>query len=784
MSDALWAALHGVRARRGHAVLVGMGIAMAAAMLATAATVGYGLSTGFSRSAGAADLPDVIARFDAQPAGRIASRIAALPGVAAYTLSDEHTGVQLSAGGDSSGSGVVEEIGPGPRGYSIVSGHDLSDAAGGVVLEQGVASAWGLRVGDTIEVGAFGPQQIVGLAQAPDNVAFPLAEPRLYVMAGALQARLPQLSEAQIQRLSRQLHVSRDEVLRRLARIKRRAQAPGAVNLAKIWLRDPAQLDAVLVQARATGYGVHGLRFITRSGVRVLIDQAAGIVIALLGALSAIALLTAGVMLGAAARAEVQRRLRAIGVRRAIGSTRRQVALVSALEMVIVAVPAAALGVVAGALAANGPDTRLLALLNERGPGGALWLPLAGCFALAVLLPTITSTWPAWRAAGRRPVELLRGAELRGGGRAAARPRRGGLVRLGARLVAARRVRLVATLTMLGASAAFVLLLLALASELSALENDPATLGRRYQLTDSQPASAVQQVRETAGVADAAPRYDVTAVDSFSLGETVDVIAYPGDHTPFEAPPLVDGRRLRGTHEAEVGNGLAQALGLSVSSTLALALPGGDELRLRVSGIVSALDHDGRVAYIPAAALLAHDPSAPEQIAVRLKPGADAASVASRLEGAGGGVSGTRTITGRGDALVRALTAVLRAVALIDGLVCLYTLIQALALTAHERRGTIAVLRASGAGGGGVRLLLAGAALAVVAPAALVAVLLERLLLGPQLGHIAAGYVSLALAAGPVEVAAVIVGLALLSAIAVWWVARRACREPIVAGLP
>jgi len=48
------------------------------------------------------------------------------------------------------------------------------------------------------------------------------------------------------------------------------------VNLAQIWLKDPSQLDAVLVQARMSSYGLTGLSLITRSGVRVLIDQAAG----------------------------------------------------------------------------------------------------------------------------------------------------------------------------------------------------------------------------------------------------------------------------------------------------------------------------------------------------------------------------------------------------------------------------------------------------------------------------------------------------------------------------
>ena len=60
----------------------------------------------------------------------------------------------------------------------------------------------------------------------------------------------------------------------------------------------------------------------------------------------------------------------------------------------------------------------------------------------------------------------------------------------------------------------------------------------------------------------------------------------------------MSGRRLRGTRETEVGQGLAQALGLTEGSVLALALPSGAELRLRVVGIVSSLQHDGRVAYV------------------------------------------------------------------------------------------------------------------------------------------------------------------------------------------
>ena len=81
----------------------------------------------------------------------------------------------------------------------------------------------------------------------------------------------------------------------------------------------------------------------------------------------------------------------------------------------------------------------------------------------------------------------------------------------------------------LGLSIAFILLLLSLASALSALETDPGALGRRYQLTAQLPPQAVGAVRRIAGVQAAAPRYDAQAADSFSLGETIDTIAYPGN---------------------------------------------------------------------------------------------------------------------------------------------------------------------------------------------------------------------------------------------------------------
>jgi FtsX-like permease family len=716
-------------------------------MLVAALVVSDSLGFGFDRAARAAGLPDIIVRFDPQRADRVAERIAALPDLAAYTVRREVTGVGLATANDFAGNGAVEVVGPGRRGYAIVAGRNVWERPGEVVVERGLASAWGLALAGTLNIDGLGTQRIVGFSESPDNVSYPLAVPRVYISHAAVVG--------------------------------------SAVNLADIWLRDPRNLDEVLVQARATSYGLHGVRFVTRSGVRVLLDQAAGIVIDLLVALSLIALATAAVMLAASARAEVQRRLPAIGVRRAVGASRGHLATVSALEAVFVAAPAATLGAVAGVLATYGPTSRLLVMLNEPAPGTGLLPALAAAWLAAVAIPVLAAAWPAWRAAGRPPVALLHGAGLghrRGGTSGGLPARRAGLTVLGARLAGARRTRLVATAATLGFSTAFVLLMLALASALSSLETDPGALGKRYQLTANLPASAVRRVHSIKGVQAVAPRYETEAVDSFSLGETIDVIAYPGDHTTFEAPPLVAGTRLRGPGQAEVGLGLAQALGLSPGSTLAVQLGSGRELRLRVAGVVSSLDHDGRIAYVPAVTLLAADPSAAsnEQLAIRLRPGAGAASVTTALGSSAAAATGA---IGRGVPLVAVLRSILRAVAIVDGLVCLYALIQACALTVSERRRTVSVLRAFGAGGPAVRRLLAGAVIALVVPAAIIGIVLERVVLGPALARLAASYVVLPLGASGAEIAVVLAGLALAGAVAVVWVTRQAIRESVIAGL-
>ena len=754
MTAHLASAWRGLRAAPRRSALAALGILLASAMAGAAVTVAYGLATGFDRAARAADLPDVLVRFRDQPRSRIDDIVRNLPDLAARAYRLEFTGVDLAAGFDESDHGVVQAVSGPRRGYAIVAGRDVDGRAREAVVERGLAGAWHLRPGSEIDVGSLGPLRVAGVAVSPDNVAFPLASaPRVYVSQQWLQRDLAA------------------------------GQLP--VNQALIWARNPRNVDVLLQQARATSAPIPDVRFITRDGVRVLIDGAAGVVIALLVAFSVIALGAAAVMLGAGARADVARRLGVIGVQRAIGIPRAAVAGERAAAAGAVALVAGGLGVAGGALLAGGPAGDLLRALNELPPGTALVPPLLAALAGIVALVAAASAWPAWRAAGQPPVLLLRGGELAG------RPPRRRVreaaralpLALGARLAAARRARTGATIAVLAVSGAVILLMLGLASLVAHLRDDPGSVGKRYALTAQLPARATPAVRALPGVAAAAPRYVVSGADSFALGEPVKLIAFPGDHTAFEDPPLAEGRRVRADDEAEVGLGLAQALGLRVGGTLATQLPSGGEVRFRVVGIVRSLDSEGRVAYVRPRRVLAAAPGLQPEIAIRLSPGADRAAVQRRLQTLGAAPSAVGGATTRDGGFLDVLASLLRAVAGLDALVCVYALVQAVALTAGERRPTLSLLRATGAGARTIAAVLAGATLVITVPAALAAVALERWVLAPAVGRLAAGYADLSPALSAGRTALVALGLVVAGLVAAAWVARRVVREPPVAGL-
>jgi putative ABC transport system permease protein len=725
-------------------------------MVGAAVTVCWSLSTGFDRAAARAGLPDAIASFDPLPRSAVASRAEALPNVRAVGYRLVISGRHVRFGSYGSDHATVIGVQGGRRGYGLVSGHDLG-AGDDAVVEAGLARTWHLHVGDYVDLDGQ-PFRVAGIAVAPDTVAYPLAKgPRLWLRYPAVRAL--------------------------------DGERPGVVNQALIWVKDPRRLDVTLSQARMASYGVSGLQFVTRRGVRALVGQAGGIVIALLVAFSLVALATAGAMLAAAAAADVQRRLPSIGVLRAVGASTRGIVLTFATEAALVAAPAAAVGIFLGWLVAAGPTARLLLSLNELPPGPSLAGLLAAALAAIVLLVAAASAWPAWRACRRSPVEALRGADVVSVKRAA--PVAPGPAGLGLRLALARPLRTAAVGAVLALSASVVLLILAIATLLARLHATPAAVGKRYELAVSAPASAANRIARTPGVAGATPLWSVDAADSFDLGEPFTLVAYGSDHTRWEAPPLAEGRRIRDPNEVEVGLGLAQALDLHPGAMLAAQLAGGPELRFRVVGIDRVLQDQGLVGYVQPERLLRGVPWAGASVAVKLKPGADGSAVEAALTRAGyfstssGGVSGeaVQGWAGRNGGFVSILVGLLRAIAVLDGAVCVYVLVQMLALTAQERRQALGVVRALGASPRQLALIFAASALAVAALAAPVGIVLERQVIAPLVARLTASYVSLPLTAGGATIAVVVAAMFAAAAAAALLVARTASREAVVNAL-
>lgn len=752
----LAAAVRQLRAGGRRTVLSAVGLLLAGAMAGSALVVSYGLGTGFDRAVTKADLPDVIASFSPQDRGEIDALVGALPNVAARSYRRQVGRVPISDGKDHATQSAALQLvdSRARRGYLVVDGKDLSPGSDGLLVERGLADEWGLHVGDALYFGSGGDgMRITGVTVAPDNVAFPLASvPRIYLDQDYAAARF---SDGRPRRT--------------------------VVNQALIWTADPARTDVTLQQARATTASVKDLRFITLAGVRVLIDQAAGVVIALLGAFSVIALVAAGILLASQAAADVQRRLGTIGVQRAIGMPRSRVTAEHAVAAALLGLAAGGAGVIVGAVAVTGPADALLHTLNELSPGPTVILPLVGVMSAITALSTLAAAYPAWRAAGRTPVALLRGAELRGPARSLV-PGSGPLS-LGARLGLARRGRAGLSVAVLAASGSIVLLMLGLASLLEGLRNDPGALGKRYSITANLPASQLPEVQRLPGVAAAGVRYQVQGADSFSLGEPAELIAFPGDHTRFEDPPLASGRRIRTAGEAEVGLGLASSLGLASGGRLAVQLPGGGQASFKVVGVVRALERDGRVAYVKPHRVLDAQPGLQPQIVIRPRPGADRGKLDAGLRALGAapaGVSGATTNSGR---FLSILSRLLLVVALLDALVCLYALVQALGLVARERRPTLALLRAQGATAGTVQRVLLGAALALALPGALLAIALEHWVLAPITGSLAAGYADLDGGARIPQALAVLGGFVLFAVVAALRVASRMLSEPPVVGL-
>ena len=396
-------------------------------MLSAAVVVSYGLGTGFDRAARAAELPDVIVRFDdIGAAATWRARIEALPDIARYALRLEIADVGIRFDGQRVAATRSRRCSTRPGRVRAMRSSRAANLGG-----RGSECSSSRR---SRRRGGSGSGTSVTRARVSGRAG-------RRARGGARRRRLP-AREAPLLPVA-----PRDRCpLRRPERYPQ-------VNLAEIWLRNPAYLNEVLAQARATSFGLQGhpLRDAVgaphparpgggdrdRPARRAVGDRAGD------GRRDARGVGAGGGAAAARRDRGAPRGRRDPRPRDAVGS--------QVVEGLLVSVPfcdrsAWSPGLLV-TLSAGGPVAELL---NEPPPG---WRAVRGRWRLAwlarvALIPALGAAWPAWRATGGSVVTLLRGratSPRRGSAvsrRARAAAPGGGLVGLGVRLVGARRARL------------------------------------------------------------------------------------------------------------------------------------------------------------------------------------------------------------------------------------------------------------------------------------------------------------------------------------------------------
>lgn len=350
----------------GVAVMTAVGTLIARVELALRASTAEVVGGDFGL-AGRRDIPEAFAR-EATRRGLRSLRIASFPSVLFH--------------GEASQMATVRAVGPG---YPLRGSLQVADAAIGPARNAGTpprGQAWadprlleglGLKVGDELEFGG-GRLRVAGLIRSAPDAA-----------DGFLQLSPPLIvNRADVDALG---------LLGPGSRVDYRlmfAGSPAAIAGLRDWLAP-----------RSDGFRTVGLDGGQR-GLRTSFERAGRFL-----ALSALlAVLLAGVATALAANRFALRRIDTIAVLRCLGARQRDLLAMLALELVLLALPACALGVLLGAAVQQGLVTLLGSLLPDRLPLPPT-LPMLGGAAIGALLLVGFALPPLLRLRDVPPMRVL-----------------------------------------------------------------------------------------------------------------------------------------------------------------------------------------------------------------------------------------------------------------------------------------------------------------------------------------------------------------------------------------
>jgi putative ABC transport system permease protein len=186
--------------------------------------------------------------------------------------------------------------------------------------------------------------------------------------------------------------------------------APGPVDFLGIYATDPNAAGSVGDLAVAALQHVHGARakYTQQNAANTLstFENVLGIIGTGLSAIGGVALLVAGIGIMNIMLVSVAERTREIGIRKAVGASRNDIALQFLMESILLALLGGGIGMVIGILVTVGGASLLSRQLGEMIIPYTLIVSLAVGFSIVV--GVLFGTYPALRAARLDPIEALR----------------------------------------------------------------------------------------------------------------------------------------------------------------------------------------------------------------------------------------------------------------------------------------------------------------------------------------------------------------------------------------
>lgn len=401
LSESLLSAVDSLRANKLRAILTMLGVIIGVAAVIALLSIGNGVSASITDEISAIGTNLILIstdpdNSDGYPALSLSDVAALADPLRAPDVADVAATVQtteaLNAGGNSARSsvvGVTANYFPINNLTEFQAGDGLTDAdidtrARVVVLGAGLAADLfpdSYSVGQTVKINGASYEVVGVLAESGGGLTN--SDDNAFVPISTAQSRL-----------------SNDRTRR----------GERAVSTIVATSASAEQNTAALEQITEVLRAEHGIVYaddddftlISQTDLLATFDQITGLLTAFLGSIAGISLLVGGIGIMNIMLVSVTERTREIGIRKAVGALRRDILAQFLLESMVLSLTGGFIGI-------------MLGWLISRLAGGALDLTTvvdAGTVLLAVGFAVgvgiVFGLYPAWRAAGLRPIEALR----------------------------------------------------------------------------------------------------------------------------------------------------------------------------------------------------------------------------------------------------------------------------------------------------------------------------------------------------------------------------------------